>query len=177
MSSHTEAVESIRVLAARLEGITKVANSLERIGSLEDAERDAKDRLESTKQTEAEVQVKVKAALTELESIRETAVLEAAAAAVEAQTTRDAAAASAEKLIVDAHAEADRLLNAARDQAAQMVSLARTNAAVADVDAIEKAKLAAASQALVDAATKELDELNQRLTTVRSQAARILAGE
>ena len=124
MSSHTEAVESIRVLAARLEGITKVANALERIGSLEDAERDARDRLAATKQ-----------------------------------------------------AEADRLLNAARDQAAQMVTLARTNAAVADVDAIEKAKLAAASQALVDAATKELDELNQRLTSARSQAARILAGD
>jgi len=177
MSSHTEAVESIRVLAARLEGITKVANALERIGSLEDAERDAQDRLASTKQAEADVQAQVKSAVAELESVRETAISEAAAAAVDAQATRDAGLASVDKLSLEAHAEADRLLNAARDQAAQMVTLARTNAAVADVDAIEKAKLAAASQALVDAATKELDELNQRLTNAKSQAARILAGD
>jgi len=177
MSSHTEAVESIRVLAARLEGITKVANALERIGSLEDAERDARDRLAATKQAEADVQAQVKIAVAELEGIRETAVSEAAAAAVDAAVTRDAASDAAATLNVAAHAEADRLLNAARDQAAQMVTLARTNAAVSDVDAIEKATLAAASQALVDAATKELDELNQRLTTVRSQAARILAGD
>ena len=177
MSQYTNAVESIRVLAARLEGITQVANALERIGSLEDAERDAKDRLAVTKQAEVDVQAQVKIALAELDEVRAKAVSEAAAAAVDAQATRDAAAASADKLIVDTHAEADRLLNAARDQAAQMVTLARTNAAVADVEAIEKAKLAAESQALVDAATKELDELTQRLASAKSQAARILSGE
>ena len=61
MSNYTQAVQDIRQLAVRFQGITQVANALERIGSLEDAEREAKDRLSAARQAATDAEAVAKA--------------------------------------------------------------------------------------------------------------------
>jgi len=118
MSSHTVAVESIRVLAARLEGITHVANTLERIGSLEDAEREAKARRDSANAEAAQAEAALLQAQESIQTIQANYV-------------------KALRAVDDGQATAQKIIEEAQNTAAQII--ADANAKVIPVNTAVRA--------------------------------------
>jgi hypothetical protein len=177
MSSYTDAVESIKVFAARVEGITKVAQVLERIGSLEDAEREILARVDAARKAETQAQLASQESVGELKRIQGQAVLDKQDADRVAQSIRDQAERDAAKVVSDAQARALSVVSEAQAKASQIVEPAKAKAAEALTTAAEKREQADEAQARIVAATKELDVLTLRIASAKSQAARILAGE
>ena len=163
MASIPEAVDSIKVLAARLEGIVQVAQVLERIGSLEQAEREAGDRL-ATARADA---TKAQARLAEIQQSVKDAEAQAPVILADARTRADA-------VIYNAEGRADVITLKAEDAAKQIKANAQAVAQRLTDDAAAVVRAAQDSKADIDAqrklvteqveqAQKELAELTEKI--------------
>lgn len=154
------AVHDLKRLSVQLRGILSIADDLERIGSLEQAEAEARSRLD-----------KLRAETEGHKTTAASAIAAGAAAQTQAETVIEDARRQAKQIVEEAHAEAHRLLAADRRTADAALAESRTKR-----DKTEKA-IEAAEAALEDLGkriavrTAQLEDLNKKLEGVRAGLA------
>jgi hypothetical protein len=153
----TEAVEAVRTLARQHAGLVLVIETLERIGSIENAEHEAAVRLEAARKAEAEQN----------------------AALAEATAKVDAARAESLTLLDNAHRDARDLTEKARDEFKRLVSEATVEAEAITKAAIERrdqgARDAEAAHARLLTIEASIEEAKAMLEKINKQKEAALA--
>jgi chromosome segregation ATPase len=146
--------DQVRAGARRLEWVIKLADTLEQLGSLENAAGESRSRLEAYQQGVAEAEQKLTEARTTAQEILSTAKTEATALVAEARTSAQRIEADAASKSANAAAEhSDRMT---RFQGEEDGALAARDTARAQLDALrseveaEQAKLDAVRQTAKD---------------------------
>lgn len=119
MSNLIEAASAIRQIAVKLKGFELAAEALERVGSFEQAEAEAKAAAEKAKAEAALALSDLEAARKDAEDMRAAGEREKAAAVEEAGQIRRAADEQALAAIEAAKAEAERIIEQGRSKAAE----------------------------------------------------------
>lgn len=119
MSDLIQAATTIREIAVKLKGFELAAAALERVGSFEQAEAEAKAAAEQAKADAALALSDLDVARADAEKMRADGEAARAAAIVDADRIRAEAAESGAKLVSDAQAEAERIIEQGRSKAAE----------------------------------------------------------
>ena len=173
MSKATEAADAIKRAAKQYEAFVHAAEILERIGSLENAEKEAKAAIDLAGKEREEMVEKLKKAQLSVKKAEELAAKKESDAAI-----------NAESILVDANNEALKIVSEAKAQAAKFKSDANANIeqALAGIESqIQsrnevKAKLdssIAVTQLQVDEMNAAADEAEKRLAKVNAAIAKL----
>lgn len=119
MSELIQAATTIREIAVKLRGFELAAAALERVGSFEQAEAEAKAAAEKAKADASEALADLDAARKEAEMARAEGDKAKAKAIEDADRIRAEAAESGAKLVSDAQAESERIIEQGRSKAAE----------------------------------------------------------
>jgi hypothetical protein len=169
-----EAAEAVRRLARQYEAMVEAANTLERIGSLEQAEKEANERLFALNAREVEAQRRVEDA--------DRLVTLANQGATEA---KDRAEAQCREKVAASKAEAQAIVENARTEAQGIVSAARTEAEGVRAQTEQERRVnteafaavradVLAVQADLERKRAELADIEGRIAAARAQAAAII---
>lgn len=157
MSATLKTADELKKLARMFQAVIDAVATMERIGSLEQAEQEAIARVEAANREAEAIKATVDSAKAEAERIVEDA--HAKAAQVEAETNADVTKAlnEARERVDSAKAEADRISEAARVQ-------------------VEESEHAAAMARNTEyLARAELNDLENRIEAARARIAKMLA--
>lgn len=174
MSKFLHAADTIERELNRLSGLRDAAEAFRRIGSLEQAEQDAKRR-------HGEIQGKVieqQVALAALETERRARLVDLEAHVVHARRDADIikTTAGADAAATRSAAETDALAVRNRAKAEGEKIIAAANAHKADVDALaaQRGVQAVAAQTALVVAERELSELQERIAKAKAEVKRML---
>lgn len=160
MSDLAKAAHDLKLVAARFKPFLEVADALERIGSLEEAERLATQRTAAAQHTEAQTKALLDAATTRL---------------LEAEQQVGKARTEAVSVLDEATVKAKDLLDQARKDA-KLIGDAATDAKVAILKEIDELKMDRASiQHQLEAKQRELSAITEQITKTKARIA-ALAG-
>lgn len=173
MSTYMEAAEAAKNLNKMLRGVLLVGEALERVGSIEAAEEDARTKLARAQAQLFEASSELDAALQAVNGAHAQAQSIVADAKAAARRTVDAAQADASKLSADAAAQVAEVERAAKKQADQVVAQAESRRAMLEVDVERMTQAVHELDARVEASKQELEETESKLTRAREEAARI----
>jgi len=158
MSAKQKAVDDIKKLGRMLKGMIDVAEELEQMGSLEQAHKEAVDRVESFKSVEA----KAKCAMSEAEA--SLAAVCAKASEVEANAT-----ATAQAILKDAHEQADGVINSANADATAALKAASIKKGSIELECIAARNELVSVQTKIVGEQAVLDDLRKQLTALRER--------
>lgn len=148
----TQAADEIRKMLRGFKAVEQVSAALESVGSIQNAGKEAEKALESVKAEINKAQQDLIAASTEVLAAKDEAKKIAADAKAKAAERLEKANADANRIVADAQSKAD----------AEVVRLSSIQA---------QAQIEAAKR---DAAAAELAEIEQKITKVKAQAAKLL---
>ena len=174
MSDLINVADQVKAWAKRNEAIAQLAEALERVGSIEQAESEAQQRLETLRSEIAAVDGRREAALDALNeaeiAARDTlANAQAQAAKLKRQGEADAAA-----KLQEADDEGKKILAEARLRATQVLNDAHEKVAgkKRDAEALEKEAQEASDRR--NAALAELEVLQKKIAAAKAEAKRLL---
>lgn len=161
MSDAMKAADDLKVLANRLRPLFDVADVLERIGSLEQAEREAGIRLQKTKDAEEEAKNVLDDRVRDL-SKAEQKVEEALEKSVQIENA--------------AQTKSDKIIEAADSRAIMIIRNATDQKKVLDAEIISKRGQLAQIQEAIDAKNEELSNLKREIEAAREKIAAFMKG-
>ena len=158
MSATLKTADELKKLARMFQAVIDSVDTLERIGSMEQAEAEAKNRVGKLQKEADELVATVASARLEAQGILDAAALR-----------KSEAERQAEEIARVAQQKADALVIEANDKAGRIIADAEAQKAAAE-DAVTTA------QAKCDEAKKELSEIEKKIESARARVAKILAG-
>lgn len=174
MSSTTDAVESIRQLAAKFQGILDVANALERIGSLENAEAEVNARTQVARiaATAAEADLLVAQQKIEEATVKANDICAQAMHVIEEE--RAGILKEADNVRMQADEDARARVSAAETQISLLQGEAQKAKAEAEDAAAARDKAVAEGKTAGETSRAELADLEAKIKTAKESIASIL---
>lgn len=170
MSTLTKAGEDAQRLAAMFSGLAGLADELQRVGSLQQAESEAQTRLDAVNAEIAKREADDTKRFKEEQDAAVRAMADAQAKTVDIQKQLDDVAAQGVEIVAAAQREADRIVAAARDEAVRVRAEAMLQ--VRDVENTRSDILQQIDAALLERDT-QLDHVNKLKQDAAAEASRL----
>lgn len=176
MSDLIEAASAIRQIAVKLKGFELAAEALERVGSFEQAEAEAKAAAEKAKAEAALALADLDAARKDAEKMRTDGEMAKALGINDADRIRREAAEEGAKLVSDAQAEAERIIEQGRSKAAEHMRNVLDQVEAAEKKLEEVTARGVERERALIAAENALAATEAKLAKAREQIESLLKG-
>lgn len=158
MNTKQQAATDLKRLSQMLKGVIAIGDDLETLGSIEQAEAEARSRIIKLQDDEEAIRLRL---------VDADATLQAATVSVE--SVKRKADERAAQMIADATVSADSAISFAKDRSAQIVDAAKQTANELDASLKDKRGLLRSLNADITAAQSRLDEVNAKLSELRKR--------
>lgn len=168
------AADAIRKEASKYEKFVFVAEALSKIGSIEQATKDAESRKAAAYEATQKAEADLLSAKANVAAVEDRSRHMIASAGDEANRIRQQAADDARTIAAGAERDAQAVLASARNDAANVADMARANAAALAREAQEARTQMTSALAARDAAKAELAKLNAQIDEARATIKKMM---